>query len=259
MEIERKFLIKELPGDLDNYPCHKIEQAYLNTNPVVRIRRQDDTYILTYKGEGHMVREEYNLPLNETSYCHLKEKADGIVLSKTRYLLPLDGGLTIELDVFRLPMRGFTWQKWSFRMWSQPIPSHRPAGSVRKSLFHPDTTTVPSQQEKTGRSDAGLSAVRSLFTEAFHDFVPGILPALLNLLFQCLFPFSCFLQSLSICPWNLIEQLSPKPQKCITAVQQPYADFKNIVHMRPLLSRLSSMHALFCLFLYFNSSLHFLQ
>ena len=51
MEIERKFLIKELPGDLDNYPCHRIEQAYLNTNPVVRIRRQDDTYILTYKGE----------------------------------------------------------------------------------------------------------------------------------------------------------------------------------------------------------------
>lgn len=52
MEIERKFLIKELPGDADNYPCHKIEQAYLNTNPVVRIRRQDDTYILTYKGKA---------------------------------------------------------------------------------------------------------------------------------------------------------------------------------------------------------------
>ena len=106
MEIERKFLIKELPGDLDNYPCHRIEQAYLNTNPVVRIRRQDDTYILTYKGEGHMVREEYNLPLNKASYCHLKEKADGIVLSKSRYLLPLDGGLTIELDVFQAPYEG---------------------------------------------------------------------------------------------------------------------------------------------------------
>ena len=106
MEIERKFLIKELPADLASFPCHKIEQAYLNTNPVVRIRRQDDAYFLTYKGEGHMVREEYNLPLNETSYCHLKEKADGIILTKTRYLLPLEGGLTIELDVFGAPYEG---------------------------------------------------------------------------------------------------------------------------------------------------------
>ena len=106
MEIERKFFIKELPADLKNYPCHVIEQAYLNTNPVVRIRRQDATYILTYKGEGHMVREEYNLPLNETSYYHLKEKADGIVLSKIRYLLPLEGELTIELDVFQAPYEG---------------------------------------------------------------------------------------------------------------------------------------------------------
>ena len=38
MEIERKFLIKKLPADLASFPCHKIEQAYLNTNPVVRIR-----------------------------------------------------------------------------------------------------------------------------------------------------------------------------------------------------------------------------
>ena len=31
MEIERKFTIRELPDDLDSYPCHLIEQAYLNT------------------------------------------------------------------------------------------------------------------------------------------------------------------------------------------------------------------------------------
>lgn len=53
-----------------------------------------------------MVREEYNLPLNEASYLHLKEKADGVILSKTRYLLPLDNGLTIELDVFDAPYEG---------------------------------------------------------------------------------------------------------------------------------------------------------
>ena len=64
MEIERKFLIDKLPENLDDYSFHIIEQAYLNTNPVVRVRRSDDEYYLTYKGSGMMAREEYNLPLN---------------------------------------------------------------------------------------------------------------------------------------------------------------------------------------------------
>lgn len=82
MEIERKFLIKELPANLEEFPFHHIEQAYLCTDPVVRIRRQDETYILTYKGKGMVAREEYNLPLNEHAYLHLKEKADGNVITK---------------------------------------------------------------------------------------------------------------------------------------------------------------------------------
>lgn len=82
MEIERKYLIHKLPENLDTYPYKKIEQAYLCTEPVVRIRKQDEEYFLTYKGKGLLVREEYNLPLTEIAYLHLKEKADGIVLSK---------------------------------------------------------------------------------------------------------------------------------------------------------------------------------
>ena len=39
MEIERKFTVKTLPVNLSSYPCRIIEQAYLNTDPVVRIRR----------------------------------------------------------------------------------------------------------------------------------------------------------------------------------------------------------------------------
>ena len=68
-----------------------IEQGYLNTNPVVRIRRSNDDYILTYKGKGMMVREEYNLPLNEEAFLHLKEKIDGRLIQKRRYLIPLVG------------------------------------------------------------------------------------------------------------------------------------------------------------------------
>lgn len=100
MEIERKFLVKEIPAGLTDYPCLQIEQGYLNTDPVVRIRRSNDTYTLTYKGKGLMMREEYNLPLNRTAFCHLKEKIDGLLIQKRRYLLPYQDKYTIELDIF---------------------------------------------------------------------------------------------------------------------------------------------------------------
>lgn len=100
MEIERKYLVKTLPDHLEQYPCKVIEQGYLNTDPVVRIRRSNDDYILTYKGKGMMVRKEYNLPLNKEAFFHLKEKIDGRLIQKRRYLIPLAPKYTIELDVF---------------------------------------------------------------------------------------------------------------------------------------------------------------
>lgn len=100
MEIERKYLINRLPGSLGEFPCHRIEQAYLCTDPVVRVRRQDDAYILTYKGRGLLSREEYNLPLTPEGYAHLLKKADGNVITKTRYVIPLPSGLNAELDIF---------------------------------------------------------------------------------------------------------------------------------------------------------------
>ncbi len=100
MEIERKYLIKTLPEDLTHYPCREIEQGYLCTDPVVRVRRSDDTYTLTYKGRGLMVREEHNLPLTAEAFAHLREKADGILIQKRRFLIPYRDRYTVELDVF---------------------------------------------------------------------------------------------------------------------------------------------------------------
>ena len=103
MEIERKYLIPVLPKHIEQYTCIIIEQGYLCTNPVVRIRRANDDYILTYKGRGHMVREEYNLPLNQEAFYQLREKIDGRLIQKRRYLIPYhtdDKDYTIELDVF---------------------------------------------------------------------------------------------------------------------------------------------------------------
>ena len=100
MEIERKFLVSSLPENLQSYPCRVIEQGYLCTNPVVRVRKDNDSFYLTYKGKGMMAREEYNLPLTEEAYSHLIRKADGNIITKHRYEIPDGNGYTIELDIF---------------------------------------------------------------------------------------------------------------------------------------------------------------
>lgn len=107
MEIERKYLLKELPEDLFSFPCRQIEQAYLSIQPVIRIRRLNEDYILTCKSDGLLARQEVELPLTKEAYNHLLPKADGTIISKTRYIIPLTDGLQIELDVFHGALNGF--------------------------------------------------------------------------------------------------------------------------------------------------------
>ena len=105
MEIERKFLIKNKPENLQDFPSSPIEQAYLNERPVVRIRKSGERYILTVKGDGVLAHEEYELPLTKEAYEHLLQKADGRIITKTRYKIPY-GSYTIELDIFSGVMEG---------------------------------------------------------------------------------------------------------------------------------------------------------
>ncbi len=139
VEIERKFLVRELPQDLSKYPCHVIEQGYLNVDPAIRVRRENDDYYMTYKGSKDLQAEgqsaishdigkiEYNLPLDRDSYEHLVAKADGNMIRKKRYMIPInsdafekeallkmpelekmmgEGSIKIELDVFEAPFEG---------------------------------------------------------------------------------------------------------------------------------------------------------
>lgn len=112
MEIEKKFKINALPEHLEKYQKKEIEQGYLCTAPVVRIRKSNERYILTYKsdyaedGENVRMCEEVELSLTEEGYLHLREKVDNYLISKTRYLVPLPDGHTGELDVFHGRLQG---------------------------------------------------------------------------------------------------------------------------------------------------------
>lgn len=101
IEIERKFLVKKIPDNLDTYERIDMIQGYLNTAPVVRVRKENDDYVLTYKGSGLLSHSEYNLPLNKEAFDHLLKKCDGIIISKSRYKIPIENNLTAELDIFK--------------------------------------------------------------------------------------------------------------------------------------------------------------
>lgn len=119
MEIERKFLPTEIPYELEKLESHFIEQGYLNTEPVVRVRRTDNRFTLTYKSGGMFAREEYNLPLNESGYLNLVKKSDGNIITKRRYLIPLENGLTGELDVFEGALEGLVMLEVEFESTEQ--------------------------------------------------------------------------------------------------------------------------------------------
>lgn len=105
MEIERKFLVNLSGISLDACEFRELEQGYLCKEPVVRVRREDDRYYMTYKGKGLLSREEYNLPLTAEGYEHLKKKSDGNLIVKRRYLIPYLS-YTIELDIFEGALKG---------------------------------------------------------------------------------------------------------------------------------------------------------
>lgn len=99
MEIERKYLITTLPFSLQDYRSRAIQQAYISTSPVIRIRQLDDQYILTVKGKGTLAREEFELFLSKDEFLNLSKKAEGYIIEKTRYYIPFKNYI-IELDIF---------------------------------------------------------------------------------------------------------------------------------------------------------------
>ncbi len=106
-EIERKFLIKNLPENLDNFTHYEIKQGYISTDPTIRLRQKDNNYILTVKSAGLMKKQEYELDLTEEQFNRLWKKTEGNTIEKTRYIVPLNDNLKAELDIYKGPLSGF--------------------------------------------------------------------------------------------------------------------------------------------------------
>jgi len=99
IEIERKFLIQQLPM-LDKVPSTHLRQGYIATGSTeVRLRDADGVYTLTCKRGDGLVRREEEVEIDEAQFNALWTLTEGQRIDKTRYCIPY-GELLIELDIY---------------------------------------------------------------------------------------------------------------------------------------------------------------
>ena len=109
MEIERKFLVNQLPENLEKYPKLTISQSYLAKSPSVRIRKANLQFYFCLKiPVSDRESQEIEFEINEKQYLELSEKVTSKTVSKIRYKLPLPPDiskpsvtLTAELDIYQ--------------------------------------------------------------------------------------------------------------------------------------------------------------
>ena len=102
-EIERKFLLKQLPERLKRARRCLIAQGYLAAEPGgrhVRIRKKGKTASLTFKVGRSAHREEREIKISAKQFSALWPATVGSRLRKLRYEVPWKS-LLIEVDVYR--------------------------------------------------------------------------------------------------------------------------------------------------------------
>jgi adenylate cyclase len=108
-EIERKFLVGEVPGGLERSASAEIRQGYVAIEPdggEVRVRSRDGRAELTVKRGDGRTRSEDELEIDDSQFARLWPLTAGRRIEKTRHLVPLPDGLTLELDVYAGALAG---------------------------------------------------------------------------------------------------------------------------------------------------------
>jgi adenylate cyclase len=101
-EIERKFLIKRLPENLEKFPHDEIMQGYLavaSGGIQVRLRKKGAIRSLTFKRGNREAREEREIRLSAEQFDALWPATLGRRLTKVRYEVPWEEH-TVEIDIY---------------------------------------------------------------------------------------------------------------------------------------------------------------
>jgi CYTH domain-containing protein len=107
-EIERKFLVAKLPGDMSVHEKRSLTQGYLlitEDGTELRLRRAGGRFYQTLKTGRGLERMELEIELNREQFDALWPATEGRRVVKNRYKLEHDC-LVIEVDVYQDALSG---------------------------------------------------------------------------------------------------------------------------------------------------------
>ena len=116
-EIERKFLVHELPENIDSFPSEEISQGYLAVTDggiEVRLRKKGQAHFMSVKSGEGMRREEIEIDLLEKQFRALWPKTAGTRVEKKRIKIPY-GSTVIELDIYSGSLEGLKTAEVEFK------------------------------------------------------------------------------------------------------------------------------------------------
>lgn len=109
-EVERKFLVKHLPTELmATSEVILMSQGYIYSSKdlgSIRLRRSNDRYSTTFKFGGGISRTEVENDITKEVFDANWLRTAGRRVEKTRHLIPLEGGIVAELDVYEGALAG---------------------------------------------------------------------------------------------------------------------------------------------------------
>ena len=99
IEIERKWMVKGWPNNLELLYAEKMRQGYISTSPTVRIRDEDSKYILCFKSKGKLSRKEIEMEIPKDKFDELEDLIGLPLIDKVRKTYLLSDGHHLEVNL----------------------------------------------------------------------------------------------------------------------------------------------------------------
>ncbi|MGK2855783.1 MAG: CYTH domain-containing protein [Thermoanaerobaculia bacterium] len=112
LEIERKFLLRELPTEYERFEHEEIRQGYAEDG--LRFRQRGEAFFRTRKIGAGMVLEEHESEITREEFDAAWPSTEGRRLEKTRTEVPLEHGLVAEVDIFLGTLAGLRYVEVEF-------------------------------------------------------------------------------------------------------------------------------------------------
>ena len=104
MEIERKWVVEDWPEGLPLIKTQDMRQGYISVRPTVRIREEalrggETEYIVCFKSDGLLAREEVEIPVSENDFRRLEGIIGKPLIRKVRRVYRLPDGNELEVNL----------------------------------------------------------------------------------------------------------------------------------------------------------------